>query len=140
MANPDDAEPQGPDDVFGALDGLELGFGDFGVVRHARRQAGRRGLVPARQTGLARELADVGFGQPRFVERTDDAELARRPTAGAVVAAIVGVVAIGHGLEPAGASQPREVGVQLVLAVVAPVGVVGAVLRAGELPVWMNSC
>ena len=126
--------------VLGALDGLKFGFGDFGMVRHARRQAGRRRLVPARQTGLARELADVGFGEPRVIERADDAELARRPAARAVVAAIVGVVAVGHGLEPAGARQSRQVGVQLVLAVVAAVGVVGAVLRAASSSaVWMNS-
>jgi hypothetical protein len=80
-----------------------------------------------------RERPDVVLGQPGFIERTDDAELARGPAAGPVVAAVVEVAAVGDGVEATGTRQRGELGVELVLAVVAAVAVVLAVLGALEL-------
>ena len=83
--------------------------------------------------GAPRQLADLVLGQPGLVERADDAELARRLAAGTVVAAVVGVAAVDDGGEAARAGDRRQVRVELVLAVVAAVGRVGAVLRTLDL-------
>src|SRR5207247_3310087 len=70
--------------------------------------------------------------QVRLIERAAHAELARRLAARAVIAAIVGVVAVDHHGLPVG-GNPREVCVQLVLAVVTAVRRIGAVLWPVEL-------
>ena len=107
---------------------------DLGEIRNPRGQAGRRRLVPGGQTGLARQRADVVLGQPRFIERADDAELAGGTAAGPVVAAVVGVAAVGHGRETrASVGERRQACVQLVLAVIAAIGCVGAVLRVAPV-------
>ena len=93
---------------FGALDHPQLLVGDFGVVRNARRQAGRRRLVPVGRPARARQLADVRLGQVRFVERAAHAELARRLPARPVVAAIVGVAAVDDHGEAARAREARQ--------------------------------
>ena len=67
-----------------------------------------------------------------FVERAPHAELARRLPARAIVAAIVGVVAVDHDRVPIGGNA-GQMRVELVLAVVTAVGGVGAVLLALEL-------
>ena len=80
-----------------------------------------------------RQLADLLLGEPGLVERTAHAELARRLPARTVVAAIIGVAAVGnHGDAALGANAGQR-RVQLVLAVVAAVGRIGPVLGAIEL-------
>src|SRR5262249_49781330 len=114
------------------LDRAQLLVGHFGVVRNAGRQARGRRLVPRRQAGAARQLADFVLQQIDFVERAAHAELARRLTTGPVVAAVVGVVAVDDD-RAARARQTGEVRVQLVLAVVAAIRRIGTVLRPLEL-------
>ena len=132
MADAAHAESEAAQRLFGALDHPQLLVGDFGVVRNARRQARRRRLVPGRQAGAARQLADFVLGQIDFVERAAHAELARRLAARTVVAAVVGVVAVDDD-GAAVIGDPRQVRVELVLAVVAAVRRVGAVLGPLEL-------
>ena len=67
------------------------------------------------------------LGQARFVERTEDAEFARGLPPRAVVATIVGVAAVDNAANPRSRAMRRQVGVQLVLAVVAPIRRVGPV-------------
>ena len=105
MADAEHAKAERAHGVFRLLDDLQLFLGHFREVRNARRQTRRRRLVPRRQAGLARQRADVVLGQPGLVERADDAELARGAAAGTVVAAVVGVVAVGDGGEAALAGQ-----------------------------------
>ena len=64
------------------------------MIRNARRQARRRGLIPCRHAGAARELANLVFGEARLVERAQHAELARGLAPGPIVAAIVRVAAV----------------------------------------------
>src|SRR5262249_24505519 len=103
------------------------------MVRNARRQARRRGLVPRCEPRRARPFADLVLAEIRLVERTDHAELARRLAAGTIIAAIVGVAAVDHGGEAALAREGREPRVELVLAVVAAVGRIRAVVGVVEL-------
>src|SRR5262249_39101845 len=90
-------------------------------------------LVPRRKTGTPRQLADGVLGQPDLVERASDAEFPRRLSARAIVAAIVDVAAVDDHRDAALARERGQPRVELVLAVVAAVGGVGAVLRALEL-------
>ena len=107
--------------LFGLFDHAQLLDRHLGVIRNARREAGRRRLVPRRQPGVPRQLADLVLPEIHFVERAADAELARRLPARAIVAAIVGVVAVDDDRVP-GRGDLREVRVQLVLAEIAAVG------------------
>ena len=114
----------------------ERGIRDrIGGLEH-RVEAHRSELLDVR-----RALAGLGL-QPGVdqvnacldvVERAAHGELARRLTAGAIVAAIVGVVAVGDGGKPAVLREHGQLGVELVLAVVAAVAVVPDVALAREL-------
>src|SRR5688500_15782795 len=88
MAHAADAETEGAERFFGALDHAQLFIGHFRVIWNTRRQARGRRLVPRRQPGAARELANVVLGQADFVERAANAELLGRFPAGPVIAAI----------------------------------------------------
>ena len=68
------------------------------------------------------------FVEPDLVERAAHAELTRRLTAGPVVAAIVGVAAVGDDGNAALAADRDQVRVELVLAEVAAIGRIGAIL------------
>src|SRR5919197_1012261 len=94
MSDAEHPEPERAQRLLGAFDGAQLLVGHLGMIRNPRRQTGRGGLVPGRQPGAVRQLADFRLGEIDFVERAPDAELARRLSAGAVVAAIVGIVAV----------------------------------------------
>ena len=132
MPHAKDAEAESADRLFGALDGPELFVGDLGVIRNARREARRRRLVPRRQPGAARQLANLGLREIHFVERAADAELARGLTSGPIVAAIVGVVAVDDD-RVTDRGDARQMRVELVLAVVAAVRRIRAILGAIEL-------
>src|SRR5262249_38220520 len=108
------AESEIADRLFGALDRAQLRVGHLGVVRDARREAGRRRFVPGWEPRAARQLADLVLGEVHFVEGAPDAELARRLAAGPVVAAIVGVVAVDDDGAALG-GDARQVRVELVL-------------------------
>ena len=91
------------------------------------------GSSPVEQSHLARERPDLVLRQIRLVERTADAELARRLAARAIVAAVVGVAAIGHDGKAPFACDGGQVGVEFVLTVVTPVRFVRAVRRVLDL-------
>ena len=74
-------KPRSRRTVFGALDHAQLLVGDFRVVRNARRQTRRRGLVPGRQPGAMRQLADLRLGQIRL-RRAGCARRTRAPPGG----------------------------------------------------------
>ena len=101
------AEPQRAQRLLGPLDRPQLLVGDFVMIRNARGQARGRRLVPGRQAGDARQLADLVLGQVDFVERAAHAELARRLPARPIVAAIVGVVAVDDDAPRAAAMRER---------------------------------
>src|SRR5262249_56387163 len=117
MADAEHAEAELAQDALGRFDGPELRLRDLRVIGNTRRQARRRGLVPRLESGAACELANLRFRQAGFVERTHDAELARRLASGPVVAAVVGVAAVGNGVEAAVARNRRQMRIELVLAV-----------------------
>ena len=127
------AEAEPVEDLLRLLDLPQLLVRDFGVIRNPRRQARRGGLVPRRHAGPARQRADLGFGQAHFVERAAHAEFLRRLTPRPVVAAIVRVVAVEHDRESAVARERRQMGIELVLAVVAAVDRIRAVLGPLQL-------
>src|SRR6188768_1221955 len=106
----------------------QLAVGDLGVVRDARRQAGRRGFIPRSHAGGSRQIADLLLGEADLVERTAHAVLAGGLAAGTIVAAIVGVVAVEHHVDGARRGERRQRRIQLLLAVVAAIDGVGAVL------------
>ena len=81
MADAADAEAELAQDGLGLLDHPQLLVGDLAEVRNARRQARRRGLVPGRQAGAARQLADLVLGQAR-PRRAGCARRTRAPPAG----------------------------------------------------------
>src|SRR4029079_4963479 len=114
-------------------DGAQLLLGDLGVIRDARRQARRRGLVPRLQPRRTRPLAEFRLGPRDLRERADHAELTRRLAPGTIVPPIVGVAAVGDGVEAALARDRRQVRIETVLAVLTAVGRVGAVLGALNL-------
>ena len=126
---PDAAHPESHrrNRLFGPLDHPQLRAGDFGVIRNPRRQTRGRRFVPRRESRQARQLADFGLREIHFVERTADAELARRLPSRPVVAAIVRVVAVDDDRAARG-GDARQPGVQLVLAEVTAVLRVGAVI------------
>src|SRR5262249_26296595 len=128
MADAEHAEAEIADHALGRLDRPELLLRDLRVIGNPRRQARRRGLVPRFEARAPGELAYLRFRQPGLVERAHDAELARCLAAGPVVAAVVRVAAVGHGVEAAVARNRREMRIELVLAVVAAVGGIRAVL------------
>jgi hypothetical protein len=111
----------------------QLAVGDLGVVRNARRQAGRRGFIPRGHAGGSRQLADLLLGESDLVERTAHAMLAGGLAARTIVAAIVGVVAVEHHVDGARRGERRQRRIQLLLAVVAAVDGIGAVLGPLEL-------
>ena len=79
------------------------------------------------------ERAHLGLAEPGLEQRVDDSVLARGHEAWPPVAFVVGVRARGQRRVAALRGQRREGVVELALAVVATVGVVGAVARAGQL-------
>ena len=80
-----------------------------------------------------RELANVVLRQVGLIERTTHAMLARGLPARAIVAAIVGIVAVHDNGEAALGGERRQSAVEFVLAVVAAIRRVGAILGAFEL-------
>src|SRR5688572_22585567 len=128
MAHAAHPEAERPERRLGALDHAQLLASYLRMVRNARRETRRRRLVPGRQSGAARQLADIVLGQTRFVERAADAEFPRRFPAGPIITAIVGIASVGDGGETAISGKGGQRGVELVLAVVAAVDRVGAVL------------
>src|SRR5690606_18659034 len=76
---------------------------------------------------------DFVLRQVGRVERTDDTELPCRLAAWPVVAAVVGIAAVGDRPDATVARDRREMRIELVLAVIAAVAGVGAVLRARHL-------
>src|SRR5262249_58176569 len=93
--------------LLGALDRAQLLVGHFAVIRNPRRQARGGRLVPGRQTGAPRQLADLVLGQVHFVERAAHSELTRRLPARPVVAAIVGLVAVAAAAPPPSPPPPH---------------------------------
>ncbi len=89
-----DPKAQLAQSLLGALDRSQLLAGHFGVIRNPRRKARRGRLVPGRQAGAVRQLANFVFGQIDIVERTAHAEFARRLPSGPVIRAVVGVVPV----------------------------------------------
>src|SRR5262249_33943069 len=78
------------------------------------------------------QRSNLGLAEVHFVERAPHAEFTRRLPTWPIIAAIVGVVAVDDdGIAVRG--DAREMGVQLVLAVVAAVGRTGAILGSLEL-------
>src|SRR5205814_1779006 len=124
VPDPVHAEAEGAKGGLSALDRAQFFVGDFRVVRNARRQAGRRRLVPGWQAGLPGQLADLVFAEIDFVERASHTELARRLAPRTVVVAIVGVAAVDDD-RAAAARHLRQVRVQLVLAVITAVRRIG---------------
>ena len=108
MTHAADAEPERVQRVFAALDLPQLLRRHFVMIRNARRQARRRRLVPHGQPGEPRLLANLVFRHAGFVERAPHAELLRRDAAGPIVAAIVGVRAVGDVREAALARELRS--------------------------------
>src|SRR3954468_4218020 len=103
-----DAESEVVQHRLGLLDHAQLLVGDFRVIRNPGGQACGRGLVPGRQTGLVRQLANLRLGQADFVERAAYAEFASRLPARTIVATIVGVAPVGDRIELALAGQSAE--------------------------------
>src|SRR5437667_4910587 len=82
---------------------------------------------------MPRQLAYLLLGQIRFIEGTADAEFSGREAAGAVIPPIVCIVTVDdHGLPILG--YAHQMGVELVLAVVAAVGGIRPIFRPLELP------
>ena len=133
MADAAHAKSQRAQCVLGALDRAQLFRRDLRVIGNARRQTGRRRLVPRAKAGATRELANLRLREAGFVERTAHAKLARGLTAGPVVAAIVGVAAVSDHRESTIRGNTGQRRIELVLAVVAAIGRIRAVFGAIEL-------
>ena len=61
-----DTEAEGSNRLLGTLDLAKFFVGDLVVIRNARGQARRGGLVPAGQAGTAGKLADFRFSETNF--------------------------------------------------------------------------
>ena len=107
--------------LFGAVDLAQELQRDRRAVREARRQARQRGFVPHLQAEPVRELAHVGFAQPRFVQRAAHAVFARGLAPGPPVAFVVAVVAVDDVRDAALARDLGKAAVQLALAEIAAV-------------------
>ena len=118
--------------THGALGGVhlaELLRGDLLEVRDARGEARRGGLVRDPHAQLAGGVPHHRLRHPGLGEGAQDGVLGGRTRAGAVGASrVVGVLAVGDRGEPEpGHELVVDAREQLVLAVEAPVGAVGAV-------------
>jgi hypothetical protein len=56
------AEAEFPQGIFRLFDARQVFHRDWHPVGNARRQAGRRGPVPRRQSGAPGQFADFGLG------------------------------------------------------------------------------
>src|SRR5438093_1635369 len=133
MPHAADTEAEVAQHVFGTLDHAQLLVGHLGMVRNARGETRRCGLVPCRQARAAGKLADFSLGQIHLVERAAHAELSCRRPARAIVTTVVGVVAVEDDRNAAIAGDARQRGVQLAFAVVTAIDGVGSVLGTVEL-------
>ena len=68
MTDPADAKAELPQDGLGLFDHPQLALRHLAEVRNPRRQAGGSGLVPGRQPGAVRQLANLGLRQTDGVE------------------------------------------------------------------------
>src|SRR5437762_2536380 len=120
MTDPADTETELGQRPLGLLDHPQLLIGYLRVIRNSRREARRGGFVPRRNARSARQRADFLFREIHFIERASDAEFARSLTSGPIIASIVRVVAVDDDCV-AFRGDATEMGVQLVLAVVAAI-------------------
>jgi hypothetical protein len=127
MAYAELAEAKGAQRFFAALDDAQRLGGDLASIFEARGKTGRGGLVPYPQIGAPREFPDISFIEAGFEQRGENVMLARGLLSGAKVACIVGVDAVGDGVESAGLAISFEDGEQFVLAVKAAHGIVADV-------------
>ena len=125
-----DTEAEGSNRLLGTLDLAKFFVGDLVVIRNARGQTRRGGLVPAGQAGTAGKLTDFRFSETHFVERLH-AEIGRLDGRGDSRR--------GRPRQRrrpplrCGRGDPSQVRVQLVLAEVTAIGGVRAVVRPLEL-------
>ncbi len=119
--------------VFGAFDlGKGLG-GDGTAVLDARGKAGAGGFVGEYEARLAGQGADLGFGKLGGDERSLGVVKRGGLLAGAELAAVVKVHAVGDVGEASGAPESLHLGEELVFAVEAASGIVAGVVGVREL-------
>ena len=95
VADADLREAERVEGVFGLLDLGEVFAGDGAAVLDARGEAGAGGLVGEGEAGVAGEGADLGLGELGGDERGEGVVLGGGLLAGAEVAAVVEVHAVG---------------------------------------------
>ena len=104
---------------------LELGGSDRLAVGDARGQAGKGGLVPARQAHMPGERPNVGLAEARASQGAGNPELADSLHAGAVVCQVIEVGALHHHRDSLCRRLLLDHAQKLELAEVAPVGRIG---------------
>lgn len=133
VADAELAKAKLPQALFGALDLFENFAGDRPSVFHAGGETGRGGTIPEGIAGIFGESANLLLGEADFGERREHLMLFGGALAGAVVAAVIGVHAVGDLVETEFRAELLHGFEELGFAVEAAVGVVALVLGLGEL-------
>jgi hypothetical protein len=133
VANAELAEAEGAEAVFGLFDLLKDFAGDSAAVFDAGGETGRGGAVLEGVSGGAGESADFGFGEADFSEGREDGVFLCGALAGAEVAGVVGVHAVGDVCEAELRAESTHDVEELVFAMEAAVEVVAGILGAVEL-------
>src|SRR5271169_576732 len=102
------------------------------TVRHARRKTSRSGTIPRCQSGALRKKSYLRLVKPSVQQRRQHMMLVRRAMPGPEVACIVRVDSVSDRCKFARVRQRIHLVEQLVLAVIAAVGVISYVERIRE--------
>ncbi len=99
MTQPDLAQPQVSQQTLSAVH-LAQPFGrHFGSIGKARRQAGRGGKIPARQTRPLGKRPNLLLGKARRQQRRENLVFFGGPVPRTKIPPVVGVDPIGEGIE-----------------------------------------
>ena len=127
MANPELPEAKRAKSLFALFHNRQPFRRDLDAVGNARGEAGGGRAIPHRHLGAAGKFTDVGLGEARIEQRSQNFVLTRGALAGSPVALVVHVNAVSHRSEAALGDEFIEFVKQFVLAKVAAVGIVGAI-------------
>src|ERR1700692_2496226 len=103
--------------VFALLDDVEGFASDSAAILDTRRKASGRGLIPDAQLGALRQFADLRLGQVCFEQWRENGMLSCGLLSRSKIALVVGINAVGNGVECAVFSKGFHDGEQFVLAV-----------------------
>src|ERR1700676_2326227 len=99
MAHAELAETHGPQRLFSAFDHTQRFWRNCAAVFQPRRKAGGGRLIPHPQVRLPRQFPDLSFAKTGFEQRSQNTMLARGLLSGPKIALVVGIDAVGDGVE-----------------------------------------